>query len=538
MGLGIYASTGVTFMHTFVTTKELKLLYFDGQSAVLSAYGTLDSQTALLRQHILKEPGIEFTYNETARGYELCALANDMHVDGVMRMDAGFETLICNFESSHLVQSHVVNVTVPGIGSSREDDPGLPQDPTRPPPHGIGNMYASNNGWEWVRSGTWHYGGYGHVAGNHPESRVDLNLCGFVTFYDPNLRSLSGRHHELIDDGQSFQSGWGLRRGHRLLDVSVEDSAMVKTWVRTASDIATSPNIQAYSPARWFEDRVPCSGINWQALTETIVSQHKGRITEIAAATARYQQGLMSLEDFFVHTHGLSHATLQPFLQYPTENLGSIEEIKHETLQRCELLYTKHISSKDYNRFEALIKDSVEIVLRRICSWEWDTFVWTEKYTSNLLPNDGGASHEKTTNMSGSNAVKEEVKTFAQTIKDFLKWINWDLWTQCDEKCSWNVRARRLLFFLTSSRVGQLSNFMRVQQELCYIPMWPLVYAPGKHQGGPYGGSSNLTYAEQRDFWRPQCLDRKAFDRGGGRGRDPDHQLPDVLVPADGGFGS
>ena len=64
-------------------------------------------------------------------------------------------------------------------------------------------------------------------------------------------------------------------------------------------------------------------------------------------------------------------------------------------------------------------------------------------------------------------------------------------------------------------------------QELCSIPMWPLVYAPSKHQGGPYGGS-NLTLAEQLEFWRPKCLSRRTFDRGGGGGRDPDNQLPDV----------
>ena len=420
MGLGIYASTGITFMHTFVTTRELKLLYFDGQSAVLSIYGTLDSQTALLRQNVLKEPGKEFVYNETARGHELCALALDMHVDGIMRMDAGFEALICNFETSHLVESHAVNVTVPGRGSSREDDSGLPQDPTRSPPHGIGNIYASNNGWEWIRSGTWHYGSFGEIVGNHPESRVDLDLCGFVTFYDPNLRSLSGKHHESVDQGQSFQSGWGLRRGHRLLDISADDSALVKSWVRTASNIDTLLHDRAYPPTRWFRDRTPCSGINWQALTETIVSQHKGRITEIAAATARYQERLMSFEDFFAHVHGLSHAALQPFVQYPTEDLNSIEEIKLKTLRRCELLYTKHILSKVYNRFEALIKDSVEIVLRRICSWEWDTFLWTERHTSNLLQN-GWESHKRTTNLINGKRAVEEVEAFAETTEKFLK---------------------------------------------------------------------------------------------------------------------
>ena len=66
-----------------------------------------------------------------------------------------------------------------------------------------------------------------------------------------------------------------------------------------------------------------------------------------------------------------------------------------------------------------------------------------------------------------------------------------------------------------------------VLQELCYIPMWPLIHAPGKHQEGPYGGS-NLTQAQQLEFWRLKCLSRIAFDRGGGRGRDPDNRLPDV----------
>ncbi len=57
--------------------------------------------------------------------------------------------------------------------------------------------------------------------------------------------------------------------------------------------------------------------------------------------------------------------------------------------------------------------------------------------------------------------------------------------------------------------------------------MWPVVYAPGQHQGGPYGGS-HLTEEEQREFWRPKCINREDFDSGGGRGRDPEHQLPNV----------
>ena len=57
--------------------------------------------------------------------------------------------------------------------------------------------------------------------------------------------------------------------------------------------------------------------------------------------------------------------------------------------------------------------------------------------------------------------------------------------------------------------------------------MWPVVYSPGKPQGGVYAGA-NLTEEEEVAFYEPKCLNRSMFDRGGGRGRDPDHQLPDV----------
>lgn len=64
-------------------------------------------------------------------------------------------------------------------------------------------------------------------------------------------------------------------------------------------------------------------------------------------------------------------------------------------------------------------------------------------------------------------------------------------------------------------------------QELCYIPIWPIIYALGKHQGGICADDS-YTEEELREFWRPKCLNRTIFDRGGGRGLEPSHELPDV----------
>ena len=56
-------------------------------------------------------------------------------------------------------------------------------------------------------------------------------------------------------------------------------------------------------------------------------------------------------------------------------------------------------------------------------------------------------------------------------------------------------------------------------QELCYIPMWPIIYAPGATQiGGPYGNDeTHLSVQEREEFWRPKCLSKKEFDAGGWR---------------------
>jgi len=57
--------------------------------------------------------------------------------------------------------------------------------------------------------------------------------------------------------------------------------------------------------------------------------------------------------------------------------------------------------------------------------------------------------------------------------------------------------------------------------------MWPVVYSPGKHQGGPWGGSK-YTKEEEKEFWRPKCVSFDDYGRWGGRARDPEHQFPDV----------
>lgn len=95
------------YLHTYRTKHDLRLVYFDGQSAAKSIKGTLDTQDIVLRNasHFDGSP----MEGDNVRADELCAMARDEwdnRVDGFLRMVGGFEIILCSF-AHHL---DVVNI--------------------------------------------------------------------------------------------------------------------------------------------------------------------------------------------------------------------------------------------------------------------------------------------------------------------------------------------------------------------------------------------------------------------------------------------
>jgi hypothetical protein len=90
------------YLHTYTPMHSLTLLYIDGLSAGKTSKGTLDTQDFLLLNltlHDRRGPmGGEFV-----RARRLCELASTLwqgQIDGVMRMEGGFEVILCDFEKS------------------------------------------------------------------------------------------------------------------------------------------------------------------------------------------------------------------------------------------------------------------------------------------------------------------------------------------------------------------------------------------------------------------------------------------------------
>ena len=84
---------GPTFLSTYRTTRESRVLYFDGMSAGWASTGWLDTQEALLRGASTKNRAGKKEEGQWGDDYRraqrLCDWAASRNVDGFVRMDAG-----------------------------------------------------------------------------------------------------------------------------------------------------------------------------------------------------------------------------------------------------------------------------------------------------------------------------------------------------------------------------------------------------------------------------------------------------------------
>ncbi|KAF7860811.1 hypothetical protein EAF04_008329 [Stromatinia cepivora] len=84
------------YLHTYRTSKPLtKLLYIDGISAGKTNMGTLDSTDYIIRNltPTSKEPN-----NDWIRAADLCKIGEQWGLEGFLRMEAGFEIILCSFK--------------------------------------------------------------------------------------------------------------------------------------------------------------------------------------------------------------------------------------------------------------------------------------------------------------------------------------------------------------------------------------------------------------------------------------------------------
>jgi hypothetical protein len=207
------------------------------------------------------------------------------------------------------------------------------------------------------------------------------------------------------------------------LGISEGDIASVKKWLKQTTKAHASKNKL-------------CSGVNWQALVETILKQHQTRGRELLRAMNNAGESDATQAAAITKMHELTHAIIYPYFQYPSIVKSTFEAQKGATISKCSSLYTKHIVSDYLNDFELLLKESIDIVMGELCSLEWSLFEWSDLQTFNLLLNPTPNARPKSDR---TRDVATEFRAFRSQTQKTFDWLGWNNWHECEQKCAWNV---------------------------------------------------------------------------------------------------
>ncbi|KAL4881090.1 hypothetical protein BJY04DRAFT_207748 [Aspergillus karnatakaensis] len=228
------------YLHTFAAAKDLRLLYVDGMSAGKTTNGTMDSQDRILFK-MGREDGGGGWMREQKRAELFCSMVKDKWdgwLDGMIRMEAGFEIILCDFSNLEVLQ----------VARVRPSEKGMPG--------GDIGMHAAKLWFPAVASRYWTIGG----------ERVKLNYENFVSAYTYGLG--------LFPNGET-----SLPRLDHLTPAELE------------------PMRQGLDALILNHDTSEVS-VNWQAVADMVVERYGSRLRFLASGQASTLQLLQAeIED-------------------------------------------------------------------------------------------------------------------------------------------------------------------------------------------------------------------------------------------------
>ncbi|CAD0088901.1 unnamed protein product [Aureobasidium vineae] len=277
------------YLHTYRTKHNLRLLYVDGQSAAKSKKGTLDTQDVLLLENIIDNDSGMF--GEQERATELCKLAHeqwDDRIDGILRMEGGFEIILCDF-AAHL---DVVSIakTNPKAGG------------------GFGGGADNGDGFNYYRAVAARYHGIGG-------GRAVLDYEGFVSAF-------------AYPEAVFFDDGGRPRLNN-------ESSAMDS--VRQAVDKMI------------LREEEHAGSVDWQAIADMIVARYADRIeylasgslTSLSTLQAEIERALRPFIDYSARNSSSEvERCASQFIPPTTSTNVAAQAIRHVTHTLCSSLMT------------------------------------------------------------------------------------------------------------------------------------------------------------------------------------------------------
>ncbi|KAJ4420194.1 hypothetical protein N0V82_004539 [Gnomoniopsis sp. IMI 355080] len=541
MAYGIMGSSRNSFLLTYQTTRPVKALYFDGESATLMGLGQMDTQMLQLFGNVTgpADAGRGFGLGaEYLRAHGLCNWLEEAGlrgrgwgVEGVVRMNAGFEMIWCDFVSPSLRLVSRVNVTAPLLPEDDDDNDNdnppvraevanwdvvdsmdelvrrgrvseapqatsyypLPPQPTKTdrnaepsnpaaPPNMRWDLgrepFLKMQGWGWFDSATWHYGSTRNGPGQG-EVRAKVLNCGIMTYYSPRFVNQTG--NRALDEQKSLNltsdglwSGPG-ENGNRTL--ALKQLARRRRFHHLGDVTPEEAMVMRNSTERALKSLLgenDCSGADWILITSEIVSRVTNQLTLMDASLASFpakSRNETETYKWLFNLRATSHLPLVPYLEYP----GKIDRstwstntaFYKETHSRCRYRYTRLLVPEELGAQLTPEENDVRSAIEEVYGTICSVLI-TMHFDIELAWLDMIASSASANK--ASSTLSTRVSTWQGNISELTAWLGWESqYYGCKEQCAWNER--------------------------CYIPMWPLMHwggmgrGPGRGPGGHRPGN-------------------------------------------------
>ncbi|KAF4579301.1 hypothetical protein EYR36_001111 [Pleurotus pulmonarius] len=347
---------------TLVTTRPLKVLYFDGSSAAKMEGGPMDSQDIVAWGEIKPD----WTFNERRRIEDLCEWGKKFNLDGFVS-----EIMLCDFSVGVEVTSFL-NLTSKMAGKDRPR---------------LDTLSA-----EVIIAGSWHnfYPG---------ETRIVLDLSRLVSFYDTSLSP------SLVHKRRGQE-----RRQHRLEGMAGSD--IRSTMQRLANVLGES---QA-SPST--------NQIDWATLIKIIVTRFSDRldlVRYVLNATDSQTEDRKLIDRAKEVQRHLS-TMLGPYtLASATPPNASDVSWASPVYRECSVAHTSYIARQQhgFTHSERLLLGAVEDTSGEIC--RVITKMWAEGVLAGL---DGQLEYPPPDTVDLS-ALLVEWTVSVNTLMEWLDWSVW-----------------------------------------------------------------------------------------------------------------
>ncbi|TFK69283.1 hypothetical protein BDN72DRAFT_959657 [Pluteus cervinus] len=409
------SSSGCWHM-SFVATRPLKILYFDGSSAAKMQGGSMDTQDYVAWNATRPD----WIYNDRKRIVDLCNWGKRYQLDGFYRMEMDFEIMLCDFTSgTQLVSSVQLDPEFTRPNRTELGEILSAEAPYRPARDSLRIDY------QVIQAGSWHnfYPG---------ETRLRLDLTRLISFYDTDMFPILVQARSGVDRLQHRPSGIS-EKGVQLLHERLDE---------VLRDFGNPQGVHlVQGPASG-------SGVDWRTLYQVIVDRYADRLEMLQyilnstdPTAGNYHQNHTQTADNAMYRLQLMLTTYAlRTARPPTVDAGAHNNLSWASpvYQYCATTHTSALYpfKPSFTKSEHLLLSALEGTNREICRVL--VRLWAEGKQAGIDP---GLPFQPSDNwLPMLNRWKAE-------IDGLMGWLGWSLWLKCRPTCS--------------------------MEETCYLPTWP-----------------------------------------------------------------